>query len=104
MLSHTLTPVHIEGRRLNSGYPTLSHVASLALSIGLIASLKRAEETTVPSLPVELIITPTLVPLADFSGVTRYTHAADINIVAFGSQIYAACLPMAMLPEPVVLP
>jgi hypothetical protein len=29
---------------------------------------------------------------ADLSGVTRYTHVADINIVALGSQIYARLL------------
>src|ERR1700750_891360 len=34
-------------------------MVSLALSIGLIASLNRSEESTVPSLPLELTITPT---------------------------------------------
>src|SRR6476659_9658498 len=97
-------------------------MASLALSIGLIASLNRAEDWTVPRCPVESMITPTpfatVTPLMPAIYVAVSLLTVPIRIVLDSPAIprapismlllpvvrlAPALLPTAMLNEPVVL-
>ena len=81
-------------------------MASLTLSIGLIASLNRSEESTVPSWPLELTITPhpachrgaedasdkrtglrSLLADADSVYIARHASVADVDIVIARGEI-----------------
>ena len=90
-----------------------SKEASLALSIGWISSLNRADEVVVPSLPLELMRTAiplgdvevAMFPIKQLSSTLSPMTPAPIQITLSAIETaLPASNPMAMLLRPVVLP
>src|SRR4029079_11289348 len=80
-------------------------IASLDLSIGLIASLKRSEDVATPSLPVELtttVLPVTAVPKIPAIKVFFCVPCLPIRVVLASAALPATLAPMIMLLLPAV--